>query len=127
MWIVPIIVAVLLASGTALAFVFGGAAVLSFIMLDNTRYLAVLPQKIFSQIDVFSLLAMPLFILAGEIMNRGGVTKALIDLSMSLVGRLRGGLGHVNILTSVFFAGVSGSAIAAIVTPMRVRSRRHRL
>lgn len=112
MWIVPIIVAVLLASGTALAFVFGGAAVLSFIVLDNTRYLAVLPQKIFSQIDVFSLLAMPLFILAGEIMNRGGVTKALIDLSMSLVGRLRGGLGHVNILTSVFFAGVSGSAIA---------------
>jgi tripartite ATP-independent transporter DctM subunit len=112
MWIVPIIVAVLLASGTALAFVFGGAAVLSFIVLDNTRYLAVLPQKIFSQIDVFSLLAMPLFILAGEIMNRGGVTKALIDLSMSLVGRLRGGLGHVNIMTSVFFAGVSGSAIA---------------
>ncbi|SMY09327.1 TRAP transporter large permease [Flavimaricola marinus] len=112
MWLVPIIVAVLLAAGTALAYVIGGAAVLSFVFLDNTRYLAVLPQKIFSQIDVFSLMAMPLFILAGEIMNRGGVTKALLDLSMALVGRMRGGLGHVNILTSVFFAGISGSAIA---------------
>lgn len=112
MWVVPIIVIVLLASGTALAFVIGSSAVLSFIMLDNTRYLAVLPQKIFSQIDSFSLLAMPLFILAGEIMNRGGITKALLDVSMSLVGRLRGGLGHVNIMTSVFFAGISGSAIA---------------
>lgn len=112
MWFVPIIAVILLASGTALAFVIGGSAVLSFVMLDNTRYLAVLPQKIFSQIDVFSLLAMPLFILAGEIMNRGGITKALLDVSMSLVGRLRGGLGHVNIMTSVFFAGISGSAIA---------------
>ncbi|MFD2853544.1 TRAP transporter large permease [Seohaeicola zhoushanensis] len=71
-----------------------------------------MPQKIFSQISVFSLLAMPLFILAGEVMNRGGVTKALIDASMALVGRMRGGLGHVNILTSVFFAGISGSAVA---------------
>lgn len=112
MWLVPILALVLLASGTALAFVIGSSAVLSFVVLDNTRYLAVLPQKIFSQIDVFSLMAMPLFILAGEIMNRGGVTKALLDLSMALVGRLRGGLGHVNIMTSIFFAGISGSAIA---------------
>lgn len=112
MWLVPITAVLALAVGTALAFVIGGAAVLSFIATDNTRYLAVLPQKIFSQLDVFSLLAMPLFILAGEIMNRGGITKALLDFSMSLVGRLRGGLGHVNIMTSVFFAGISGSAIA---------------
>jgi tripartite ATP-independent transporter DctM subunit len=57
-------------------------------------------------------MAMPLFILTGEIMNRGGVTRALIDLSMALVGRLRGGLGHVNIMTSVFMSGISGSAVA---------------
>ncbi|MFZ1816233.1 MAG: TRAP transporter large permease [Rhizobiaceae bacterium] len=111
-YLVPIAAAVLLASGLALAYVIGAAAVLSFVATDNTRYLAILPQKVFSQISVFSLLAMPLFILAGELMNRGGVTKALIDLSMALVGRLRGGLGHVNIMTSVFFAGISGSAIA---------------
>lgn len=112
MWLVPIVAAILLAAGAALAYVIGAGAVLSFVFLDNARYLGVLPQKIFSQIDVFSLMAMPLFILAGEIMNRGGVTKALLDVSMSLVGRLRGGLGHVNVLTSVFFAGISGSAIA---------------
>lgn len=111
-WLVPIAALVLLLSGAALAWVIGGAAVLAFLATDNARYLAILPQKIFSQIDVFSLMAMPLFILAGELMNRGGVTRVLIDLSMALVGRLRGGLGHVNIMTSVFFAGISGSAIA---------------
>ncbi|MEY8839668.1 TRAP transporter large permease [Cribrihabitans sp. XS_ASV171] len=111
-WVVPLVAVALLASGLALAYVIGGAAVLTFILTDNTRYLAVLPQKVFSQISIFSLLAMPLFILAGELMNRGGVTKSLIDLSMALIGRLRGGLGHVNIMTSVFFAGISGSAVA---------------
>ncbi|MEM7303182.1 MAG: TRAP transporter large permease [Pseudomonadota bacterium] len=111
-YLVPIAAAALLASGLALAYVIGATAVLTFLATDNARYLAILPQKVFSQISVFSLLAMPLFILAGELMNRGGVTKALIDLSMALVGRLRGGLGHVNIMTSVFFAGISGSAVA---------------
>lgn len=104
--------AAFLASGLAIAYVIGGAAVLAFIVTDNSRYLAILPQQIFSKIDVFALMAMPLFILAGELMNRGGITGALINLSMALVGRVRGGLGHVNILTSVFFAGISGSAVA---------------
>ena len=111
-WGVPIAIIVLLGSGLALAYVIGGTAVLSYLATGNAAYLAILPQKIFSQIDVFALMAMPLFILAGEIMNRSGVTQALINLSMALVGRLRGGLGHVNILTSVFFAGISGSAAA---------------
>jgi tripartite ATP-independent transporter DctM subunit len=111
-WLVPVIGAVLLASGLAIAYVVGGATVLAFLATDNTRYLAVLPQQIFSKIDVFALMAMPLFILAGEVMNRGGVTRVLIRLAMSLVGRVRGGLGHVNVLTSVFFAGISGSAVA---------------
>lgn len=110
--LVPLAAAVFLASGLAIAYVIGGAAVLAFFATDNSRYLAILPQQIFSRIDVFALMAMPLFILAGELMNRGGVTTALINLSMALVGRLRGGLGHVNILTSVFFAGISGSAVA---------------
>ncbi|MCE8527603.1 TRAP transporter large permease [Ruegeria pomeroyi] len=111
-WLAPILLAVLLASGLGLAYVVGATAVVSFLMTENARYLAILPQKVFSQISVFALLSMPLFILAGELMNRGGVTKALIDVSMALVGRIRGGLGHVNIMTSVFFAGISGSAVA---------------
>lgn len=112
MALVPIVAVLLLASGLAIAYVIGGTAVLAFLATDNSRYLAILPQQIFSKIDVFALMAMPLFILAGELMNRGGITSALINLSMALVGRLRGGLGHVNILTSVFFAGISGSAVA---------------
>ncbi|KGF70890.1 transporter [Hoeflea sp. BAL378] len=112
MVLVALFAAALLFSGLAIAYVIGGAAVLAFIATDNARYLAVLPQQIFSKIDVFALMAMPLFILAGELMNRGGITGALINLSMALVGRIRGGLGHVNILTSVFFAGISGSAVA---------------
>ncbi len=112
MILVVIAAAAFLFSGLAIAYVIGGAAVLAFLATDNARYLAILPQQIFSKIDVFALMAMPLFILAGELMNRGGITTALINLSMALVGRVRGGLGHVNILTSVFFAGISGSAVA---------------
>ncbi len=71
-WLVPFVAILLLGSGLALAYVIGGSAVLAFIATDNARYLAILPQKVFSQISVFSLLAMPLFILAGELMNRAG-------------------------------------------------------
>jgi tripartite ATP-independent transporter DctM subunit len=100
------------AAGTALAHIVGALGVLAFWVTDNLRYLAVMPQRIFSQLDVFSLMAMPFFIMAGEIMNQMNVTKALVDFSMSIVGRFKGGLGHVNIMSSVFFAGVSGSAVA---------------
>lgn len=101
-----------LVCGTALAYVMGATSVLTYLAAGKAPYLAILPQRIFAQIDVFALMAMPLFIMTGEIMNRAGVTTALIDFSMSLLGRFKGGLGHVNIMTSIFFAGVSGSAVA---------------
>ncbi len=101
-----------MAAGAPLAYVVGASSVLGFVAVEKTRFLAVLPQRVFSQIDVFALMAMCLFITTGDIMNRTGVTKALVDFAMSLVGRLRGGLGYVNVLTSVFFAGISGSATA---------------
>jgi tripartite ATP-independent transporter DctM subunit len=99
-------------AGAAVAYAVGAATVLAFWASDNARYLAILPQRFFSQIDVFNLMAMPLFILTGEIMNKAGITRALIGLSMSLFGRLKGGLGYVNIMTSVFLSGISGSAVA---------------
>jgi len=111
-WLVITLSALFLAAGSALAYVFGAAAVLSFIAVEKIQFLAILPQRIFSQLDVFALMAMVLFMMVGEIMNRVGVTRHLINFSMCLVGRFRGGLGHVNIMTSVFFAGVSGSAVA---------------
>ncbi|KMK68980.1 TRAP transporter large permease [Puniceibacterium sp. IMCC21224] len=110
--IVLVFTAVALAAGTAIAYLIGASAILTFWAVDKAQYMAVLPQRLFSQLDSFAFLAMPLFILAGDLMNRGGVASALIDLSMSVFGRLKGGLGHVNVVTSVFFAGVSGSATA---------------
>jgi tripartite ATP-independent transporter DctM subunit len=101
-----------LIAGSALAYVVGGSAVLCFIGVDKARYLAILPQRIFSHVDIFVLMAMVLFIMTGEVMNRTGVTRYLIDFSMSIVGRFKGGLGHVNIMSSIFFAGISGSAVA---------------
>jgi tripartite ATP-independent transporter DctM subunit len=111
-WVLLIALALFLASGAALAYVVGALGNIGFILSGNARYLAVLPQRIFSQIDVFSLMAMPLFILTGELMNRSGCTRALVEFSMSLVGRFKGGLGHVNIMANIFFAGISGSAVA---------------
>ncbi|MBM6593627.1 TRAP transporter large permease [Microvirga pudoricolor] len=102
----------LMASGAAVAYTVGAATVLAFLATDNGRFLAILPQRLFSQVDVFDLMAMPLFILTGEIMNKAGITRAMIDLSMAILGRLKGGLGYVNIMTSLFLSGISGSAVA---------------
>lgn len=102
----------LLFGGAVLAHLIGAASILTFVAADRVRFLAAAPQRIIAHIDLFSIMSMPLFILAGEIMNRAGVTHALLNLAMGLMARLKGGLGHVNILTSVFFAGISGSAVA---------------
>ena len=62
--------------------------------------------------DSFPLMAIPFFMLAGELMNRGGITIRLVEFSQALMGHLRGGLAHVNVLSSILFAGLSGSAVA---------------
>lgn len=108
------IVLVLLYFGVALAYVTGVGIVLAYFLTGHAQYLAIAPQHIFASMDVFALMAMPLFILAGELMNRAGVTQSLVNFSMLLMGRFKGGLGHVNIATSVFFAGISGSAAADV-------------
>ena len=74
--------------------------------------LAVMAQRIFTGIDSFPLMAVPFFVLAGELMNRGGTTRRLIDFANVLVGRIPGGLAHTNIVASMFFGGISGSAVA---------------
>ena len=68
--------------------------------------------RLYSGMDSFPLMAVPFFILAGEIMNVGGVTASIVRFSQSMIGHVRGGLAHVNILSSVLFAGLSGSAVA---------------
>lgn len=103
----------LLALGVPIAFSMGLSAVLA-LLVDGSVPLLILPQRFFSSLDSFPLLAIPLFILAGNLMNVAGITEAIVGLARRLVGHLRGGLGQVNIATSLLFSGISGSATADI-------------
>lgn len=76
------------------------------------RDIALLYRNVYNGMDSFPLMALPFFMLAGELMNRGGITIRLVEFSQALMGHLRGGLAHVNILSSILFAGLSGSAVA---------------
>lgn len=76
--------------------------------------LMAITQRMVQGVRSFSLLAIPFFILAGEIMSQGGISRRLIDFSNVIVGRVRGGLAQVNVLASMFFGGISGSAVADV-------------
>ncbi|SLN61048.1 Sialic acid TRAP transporter permease protein SiaT [Roseivivax jejudonensis] len=76
------------------------------------RDLALLYRNLYNGMDSFPLMALPFFLLAGEIMNRGGITERLVSFAQAFMGHLRGGLAQVNILSSILFAGLSGSAVA---------------
>ena len=98
---------------------FAGAPVFVVLALPSALYLILeglplelVPQRIFTGIDIFLLLAIPLFMLAGEVMNAGCLTDRLVEFSQALVGKVRGGLAMVNVLTSMLFAGITGSAAA---------------
>ncbi len=88
----------------------------------------ILSQNLFSGADSFSMMAVPFFILAGEFMNRGGITKRIVNAANAMVGHVRGGLGYVSILAILLFASMVGSAVAstaalgAILIPMMVRA-----
>ena len=102
---------IFLAIGLPIAFGMGLSSFIALI-IGGRIPLNVVPQRLFVAIDSFSMMAIPLFILAGELMNGAGITARIVRFSSSLVGHIRGGLAHVNILASMFFAGISGSASA---------------
>src|SRR5690606_12763137 len=102
----------LLTIGVPVAFALAAASMVTLAYLGLPE--VVMVQQIGAGIGTASLIAIPLFIFAGEIMMRGGISERLIALASSLVGRIRGGLGQVSILSSLFFGGVSGSAIADV-------------
>ena len=89
-----------------------GLAALAGILYFDPAFLISLLQNFFYGIDRFPLLAIPLFILAGQIMGQGGIAHRMVNLAMALVGRLRGGLGMVSVLATMFFSGISGSQSA---------------
>lgn len=102
---------ILMIFGVPIAFVI---AIVAFVGIFNVPYIpeVTVPVKMLNGINSFVLLAVPLFILAANLMNSGKISEKLIQLSLALVGRIRGGLAHSNILVSMIFAGVSGSAQA---------------
>ena len=102
----------LLLIGVPVAYSLTAAALATLFYLDLPSIVMV--QQIAAGAGSASLIAIPLFIFAGEIMMRGGISERLISLAAAMVGRLRGGLGQVSILSSLFFGGVSGSAIADV-------------
>ncbi len=101
---------VLLFLGLPIAFCLGISSLVYLWMAGIP--LIVIPQKMYSGIDVFVLLCIPGFILAGNLMNRGGTTVRIIGFANSLVGHIRGGLAHACVVANMIFAGISGSAVA---------------
>lgn len=96
--------------GMPIAFAIGIASLLA--LLTQNVPLILIAHYMFAGVDSFVLCAIPMFVLAGEIMLQGGMTRSLTDFSDILVGKIRGGLGHTNIMASIFFAGITGSATA---------------
>lgn len=116
-----------MALGTPIAFallISGVALMIQLNMFDSL----IIAQNLINGADSFPLMAVPFFILAGELMNAGGISTRIINFALSFVGHIRGGLGYVAIIGSVLFAGLSGSALAdtaalgAILIPMMVKA-----
>ena len=109
MWILLISLFVLLFIGMPIAYALGLSA-LAYFLIEQPMLAGILPQKFFAGMDSFALVSLPLFILMGLVMNSGGITQRLLDFSMFFVGRLKGGLGLVNVMASMIFGGISGSS-----------------
>lgn len=102
---------VLLFLGMPVAFAMGIAGCITLFSMGDIP-LTLIPQRLFVSVNSFPLMAVPFFIIAGITMNLGGITKRLVNFSSALVGHLAGGLAQVNVVTSMLFAGISGSASA---------------
>ncbi|KJZ15126.1 C4-dicarboxylate ABC transporter [Marinomonas sp. S3726] len=108
--------------GVPVAFTMGIAGLVSIIAFDVVNPLIAV-QRLFNGIDSFPLMAVPFFILASELMAVCGLTTSLLRFANALVGHLKGGLGHVNVMTSMLFAGISGSALADAAGPSAIVMR----
>jgi TRAP-type C4-dicarboxylate transport system permease large subunit len=102
---------VLMVIGVPVALAMAGASLL-YVMVSGTVPDYVVIHRMVNGIDSFPLLAVPFFIMAGNLMNSAGITNRIYNFALALVGWMKGGLGHVNVIGSVIFAGMSGTAIA---------------
>ena len=105
---------VLLGIGVPIAWSIGLSSVFTMLVsIPAIPAFTTVAQRMATGLDSFALLAIPFFILAGQIMNRGGIARRLIDFAKTLVGALPGGLAHVNIIAAMLFGAIAGSAVAA--------------
>ena len=112
MIVVAIALVILLSIGLPISFSFALAAALA-LWADGQALLNVV-SKMYSGLDSFVLMAAPFYIVAGELMNRGGISERLIRLAQIMVGRIRGGTAYASIVAAVMFSGISGTAVADI-------------
>jgi C4-dicarboxylate transporter, DctM subunit len=109
--ILGIVILGLIAIGNPIGFALAIGTTIA-IFLQGQTPLVIVPMRMFNGADSFPLLAIPLFILAGQLMNSGGISRRLVDFASALVGFIRGGLAHVSIVASMLFGELSGSAVA---------------
>jgi len=105
-----IVFILMLAIGVPIVFVLGLVGLSQILVSGETGFLMMIPARMFGGIDNFALVAIPAFILAGELMNAGGITDKLVEFGNLIVGRFRGGLGYANVIVSMLLAGSTGAA-----------------
>jgi tripartite ATP-independent transporter DctM subunit len=110
-WMILLSVSALLLLAVPVAFALMLTAVLAILWIGNIN-LMIVPQQLFGAVDSLLLLAIPFFLLAGDLMTAGGLTSRLLRFSNALLGRFRGGLAMSNVASAVFMSGISGSAVA---------------
>ena len=111
LWILLMFLMAFITAGIPIAFAIGIASLLVMIFFGGMP-LGMIPQKVLYSTDSFVFLAVPFFILAGELMERGGISLRLVQFARCMVGQIRGGLAMVSVVSSIIFAGLSGSAVA---------------
>lgn len=112
--------AVLLAMGVPVVFAVGAAALIVLVLVVHSMPLVIVPMSMFNGMDSFPMMAIPFFILAGELMNRAGISMQLVTFARSLVGHISGGLGHSNVVANAIMSAISGSSLANIAAVGRV-------
>jgi len=89
-----------------------GVSSICYLFITNPDFIAMVPQRIWAGMETYIMIALPLFILAGELMNTGGITKRIVDFSLQVVRPIKGGLGEVSVVSSMILSGISGSSVA---------------
>jgi C4-dicarboxylate transporter DctM subunit len=127
-WLIPLLF-VFFMMGVPITFSLGVASLVALLLMDVP--LIVIAQRLWTAVDTFTLVAVPLYILAGDLMSRGGISRRLVEFAQALVGHFTSGLAMVAVVACMFFAAVSGSAIAdaaaigGLLIPVMIANRYH--